>query len=143
MLDAGTAADEGAGLEVVGGAQAVVRQKPAQADHGAAEQPHVVVQADRQGTGLLHRDIGVVVQIGADAGQFGDHTDAMSAQIVGRTDTRQQQELRRVDGTACQDHLTVSASDGLGAGAASSSTTRRASALVRTVRLGRSSTGLR
>ena len=51
------------------------------------------------------RDLVAVLQVAADAGQVDAHGDAVRAQLRGRADARQHQQLRRVEGAAAQDHL--------------------------------------
>ncbi len=47
-------------------------------------------------------DVDVVLEVLADAGQIVDHLDAGPCEFVRRSDARQQQELRRVDGAGAE-----------------------------------------
>jgi len=53
----------------------------------------------------------VVLEVLADTRQVVDDLDAEGAELVGRPDTRQEQELRRVDGAAAEDDLAVGVRD--------------------------------
>ena len=52
----------------------------------------------------LH-DVDVIVQVRADAGQILGDANAVRAQMVGRTDAGQQQQLRRIDRAAAEDYF--------------------------------------
>jgi hypothetical protein len=54
---------------------------------------------------VLHVDLEVVLQVLAHAGQVVHHVDAERAQLVGRSDPRDLQQLGRVDGPAAEHHL--------------------------------------
>ena len=51
----------------------------------------------------------MILEVAADAGIGGGDGDAHRLQVVGRADAREQEELRRVEGAAAQDHLAVGA----------------------------------
>ncbi len=103
--DVGTRAQEGRGLELVRGAGARAGQQPARADRRLAEQGPVAVQADRALARHLHVDFHVVLQVRADAGAVGDDVDAVAPEFGPRTDSREHQQLGRVEGRGAQDHL--------------------------------------
>ena len=73
--DAGAAADEAAGLEVIGGAQTVLAQQPARADQRAAPQIDRRIQGDRFLAGHLEIEFQMILQILADAGQIVNHRE--------------------------------------------------------------------
>ncbi len=54
---------------------------------------------------MRQRHLVAVLQVHADAGQIDASGDAVRAQVRGRTDPRQHQQLRRVEGSAAQDDL--------------------------------------
>jgi hypothetical protein len=60
--DAGTAANETAGLEMVGGAEAVAAQQPARPDQAAREQTHRRVERNRPAGGDLEIELEMVLQ---------------------------------------------------------------------------------
>ena len=105
MLDPGSAPDEAARLELVRGAGAAPEEVPRQARLQHPERLERAVQGDRPGAGVLHVDLEVILEVLADPGEVGGHVDPEPAQLVGRTHSRQQQELGRVDRAAGQDHL--------------------------------------
>jgi hypothetical protein len=77
----GPGAQEGAGITGADGQQSLSRQSVAQA--GAVAMAPVidhVVHGDRLGAAVLHADLEMVLQIGADTRQVGDHIDAKLAQ---------------------------------------------------------------
>ena len=98
-------ADEAAALKVVGGAEPVLAREPARADIGAAGQPGVGVEGDRLPAGELEVELGVVLQVLADAGLVEHGPNAVPGEFPRRPDTRQLQQLRRIDRSAGQDHL--------------------------------------
>jgi hypothetical protein len=93
----------------------------------------------------------MVLQAVADPGGGDEHLDAVLAQVAGRADARQQQQLRAVDRPAAQEHLAPGPDLTLAAvaqiphpdGPPPSISTRVTSASVSTVRLPRSSAGRR
>jgi hypothetical protein len=109
MLDAGLGADEAAGLQVRGGADALAGQEPLHAAHRHAVRLGISVERDRLGAVLLDIHLQVLLEILPDAGQVVLHRDAGLLQMVRRADTRQHEQLRRVDGAAGQDYFTFSA----------------------------------
>ena len=114
VLDTGAAADEAARLEVAGGAQALAEEHPVDADLQLVPGLERRVERHRLLAGVLDVDLQVVLQVLADARAVGRHRDAMGAQVVGRADAREQEQLRRIDRTACQDHFPLGAGPGLG-----------------------------
>src|SRR5262249_54086332 len=106
-FDPGTAADEAAGLEMIGGGDAVMAQEPAQAGEQLADSAIVTVDGHGLPAAVLDHDIRVVVQIGAHRGQVAVYLNAERAQIVGPAKPRTLQELWRVDRTASDNHLAV------------------------------------
>ena len=48
----------------------------------------------------------MVLQVLPDAGEVGDRVDAQGAQLPGRADPGQQEQLRRADRARAHDHLT-------------------------------------
>jgi hypothetical protein len=52
----------------------------------------------------------MILQVAADAGKVVDRRDAQLAQLVGRTDAREEQQLRRVVGAAGKDDLAAASS---------------------------------
>ena len=61
--------------------------KPGKATCAVAVAPVIddVVHRDRFGAAVLHADLQMILQIGADAGQVGDHFNAEVAQNLART----------------------------------------------------------
>ena len=104
-LEPGTRADEGAGLEVVGGAEAALEEDPAGADQALADGPQLRVEGDRLGAAELEVDLDVILQVGADPRQVVHHLDAGGAQHLGRPDARELQQHGRADRAGAQDHL--------------------------------------
>ena len=105
MLDPGAAADEAAGLEMVGGAEAGAEEGPFHADQELAHRVHRLVEGDRLQAGVLDIDLEMVLQVAADTRQVGHHRHGQRAELVGRPDAGQHQQLRRVDGAAAEDDL--------------------------------------
>ena len=70
-----------------------------------------VVHRDRLGAAILHADLQVVLQVGADARHVGDHVDAERLQQRGRSEPGQLQELRRVERAAGEDDLAAGVRD--------------------------------
>src|SRR5262245_50815474 len=68
-----------------------------------------VVHGDRLGAAVLHADLEMVLQVGADARHVGDHVDAEGLQQARRSHTRELQELRRVERAAGDDDLAFGA----------------------------------
>ena len=67
----------------------------------------VVVPAagQRLGCGVAGQGDGVVLEVVPDAGQVGDRVDAEVAQLPGRADAGQQEQVRRADRARAHDHL--------------------------------------
>ena len=108
----------------------------------------VLERAAPRGRDERHRRM--VLQSLADPREVVDDVDADVTQVRRRADARQHEELRAVDGSTGEDHLAVDMAGAsppsavLDAGARPSSTsTRVASACVRTVRFGRPRAGRR
>jgi hypothetical protein len=79
--DAGAAADEPTGLEVIGGTQAVVSQQPARADERLAERIHVLVQSDGLQTGDLEIKLHVVLEVLSHPGQIMHNGNSQGGQL--------------------------------------------------------------
>ena len=74
-------AEEAAGVAGADREQALSQQQVAQSgDDAAAPAVDHVVHRDRLGAAILHADLQMVLQIGADARHVGDHLDAQRAQ---------------------------------------------------------------
>src|SRR5262245_12554596 len=99
------AADEAAGLEMVGAAETLAGQDPFDADLQLGERVRRAVERDRLLARKLDVSLDVVLQVLADAGQMLDDRDSERLEGVGVADPRQHQHLRRVDRAAAQDHL--------------------------------------
>ena len=67
---------------------------------GRLERGRVVGEEDDPG-------VQVVLQVAADGGLVEAHVDAERAQLVGRADAREHQQLRRLVGAGGQDHLAL------------------------------------
>jgi hypothetical protein len=85
-----------------------------QAGRGAPEQPDLRHIATRIGTRLRHPaeradDQRMVLKVFADARQIDAHIDPVPAELVGRTDAGQHQQLGRFDRAAGDDHLAAAA----------------------------------
>ena len=100
-VDGEAAAHETAGLGHVGAARSVAMAQPAQAGGQFVE----VVVAELARVAVERADVQVILQVGADVGHVGDHRDAVPAQMVGRAEPGQHQQLRRVDRARGEDHL--------------------------------------
>ena len=99
VLDVGigharTAADEAAGLEVVGRAESVMAQQPTHADHRAREESHGRIERDWLGARDLEVELNVVLQVLADARPVRDDVDAVLVQFRCGPDAGELQELR-------------------------------------------------
>src|SRR6185312_393307 len=95
MLDADMAADETAGLEMVGGTESGAEERPLDADQ---ELPQRVLQhgveRDRLQAAVLDVGLDVVLQVLPDTGQVLHDGNAMLTQMVRRSDAREQEDLR-------------------------------------------------
>jgi hypothetical protein len=69
-----------------------------------------VVHGDRLGAAVLHADLQMVLQIGADAGHVGDHLNAEIAQDLRWPETAELQQLRRIECAAGDDHFAIGVS---------------------------------
>ena len=98
-------ADEGTGFEVVGGAEPVLEQDPADPDQQLGKRPQLAVEGDRLAAAELKVDLQVVLQVLADPGQIVGDRDPGRAQHRARADARELQDLGRADRTGRQDHL--------------------------------------
>jgi hypothetical protein len=65
-----------------------------------------VVVSDFLLAAIQRADVQVILQIATHIGQVGDHFDGVLAQMIGRTEPGQHQQLRRVDGAGSEDHFT-------------------------------------
>ena len=108
-LQRGVRADEAAGLEVVGHAEPAPEQHPFEADPELAQRVHPAVQRDRLLAGVLDVDLGMVLQVLADARQVVQHLDARGLEHGARTDPGALQQMRRADRTGRDDHLAAAA----------------------------------
>ena len=99
------AATEAAALEVVGGAEALAPEEPVEGDLGAAVPLQPGCDRDRLLGGVLHVDLEVVLQVGADAREVVDHLDAERREVRGVADARELEQLRGVDGAAAEHDL--------------------------------------
>src|SRR6266566_1580538 len=66
-----------------------------------------IVHGDRFGAAVLHTDLQMILQIDADARYIGDHRDSKVAQDLGRTESGQLQELRRIECAAGDDDFAI------------------------------------
>ncbi len=107
--DARAAADEPAGLEMIGRPQAILAQQPACADQRAIPPVDRGVQGDRLLARHLEIKLQVILQVLADARQIVHHLDAERAQLRRRPHSGQLQQLRRVDGAARENQLRANA----------------------------------
>ena len=73
-------------------------------DTGAIE-PHHRMEGSGLGTFPQQFDFEVILQTVAD-GQIGHRRDAERAQMLGRADTREHQQMRRIERTAAHEHFT-------------------------------------
>src|SRR5687767_6154193 len=80
------APNEGASLEMVGGAEPGAERHPLQADPRPREKAEMRVERDRALADLLHIDFQMILQVGANAWTVGHDLDPLFAQIVRRTD---------------------------------------------------------
>ena len=81
-VDAGPAAYEATGLEMIGGGETVVLHEPAQTGQNFAGAAIDTIQRNRFETPMLHHDVGVIIQVGTDGGQVMLGLDADSAEVV-------------------------------------------------------------
>ncbi len=86
VANARARADEAAGLEMVGSAEAAPPQQPMQSDQPAGDEAGRAIERDRLFRGDLEIKFEMVLQVFADAPPVGDHLDAKSAQFRRRTD---------------------------------------------------------
>jgi hypothetical protein len=105
VLDAGLGADEGAGFEMVGGAEARAQEQPLGSDQALPEQIELGIERDRLRAADLEIDLQMVLQVLADAGQMMHRSDAGRTQALLVADARQLQQLGRVEGRRGKDHL--------------------------------------
>ena len=84
-------------LEMIGGAEAVPEQEPAQADQRLGEEVPVAIERDRLAALQLEVDFEMVLQVGAHAGPVGDDLDIVLSQVLPRADAGEHEELRRID----------------------------------------------
>ncbi len=75
IAHAGARADEAAGLEMIGGAEAAPARKPVKADPGARNEARAAVERDRLLRGDLEIELEMVLQVLADARPVGDDVD--------------------------------------------------------------------
>jgi hypothetical protein len=96
-----TAADETAAFGDVGRAGTLASHQVLQRDCRVAE----TVVGNRLDAVLQRADVQMILQVRADARQILCDTNAVRAQMVGRTNAGQQQQLRRIDCAAAEDYL--------------------------------------
>src|SRR5689334_1878631 len=87
VADAGPASDEGAGLEVIGGAEPGAERQPLKTDPRACEKPEMRIQRNRTRARLLHIDLEMVLQAGAHARPVGDDLHSVLAELLRRADS--------------------------------------------------------
>ena len=85
-LDVGVAnararADEAAGLEMIGGAEALAAQEPLRPDQRAPNEAGVGKERDRLFGGDLESEFEMILQILADTGPVGDDVDPERAEL--------------------------------------------------------------
>ena len=119
---AGLAADEAAGLGDVGRHRAGMGELPAE----QVLRPRQLGQALHAGRGPQGGDDRMVGQVGTDTRAVHHHPDVVLAQVVGRADAGQHQQLRAVDRAAAQDDLGIRPGHVLGAALACSAPRPRA-----------------
>src|SRR6266576_6649364 len=108
MRDLGVAADESAGLKMRGSAQSGFEQEPSRADNHAYYWILRHVERDRLFACVLNVELEVVLEIAADTREVVRYRNALSPHLVRRSDSREQQELRRVDRAPRENDLTRS-----------------------------------
>jgi hypothetical protein len=96
------AANEGAGLEVIGGAKAFAEQQPLQPDAQLIPWPGGAVEGDGLRAGVLDVDLQVILQITTDPRQVRAHVDPEFTQDIAIADTGEHQQLWRINGAAAQ-----------------------------------------
>ena len=99
----GISAQEAAGLRDIRGHRAGVGHLPA----GQVPRPGQLPQALALRHAPHRRHDRVIGQVPAHAGAVGEHRDVVLAQVRGRADTGQHQQLRAADGASREDHLGV------------------------------------
>ncbi len=89
------------------------RPSPAGAEHPGAHhverhlvEPHVAEEFARFGAGIHHQHREMVLQVLADR-QIDERGDADRAQMIGRADAGEHQNLRRVEGAAAEDDFAL------------------------------------
>src|SRR5690606_1027463 len=90
-----------AALGYVRGASAAALEQEFKADRDFTDR----VVGDRLGAAGQRANVEVILQVAADARQRLTHTDTTFTQMIGRTDARQHQQLRRIERAAGKDHL--------------------------------------
>ncbi len=96
---------EGATLDQVGGGRAAAEQRVLQPGQRPPAQPLVLVVAVRALQLVHQRDLDVILQVAANAGQVGQDRDAVPLERLRRADARQHQQLRRIERASADDHL--------------------------------------
>ena len=104
-LPVGGGPQERTGLEVVGAAEPVPEQQPAQADTGLAQGVQPAVQGDGFEAPILAIDFQVILQVLTHAGQLVPQRHPGIGQYVRGTDAGALQQRRRTDGARRQDDL--------------------------------------
>ena len=111
VANAGAAADEAAGLEVVARSESIPGEQPAHADEGLAKRARVGIEGDGLRGGHLEIELQMILKVLADARQVVDHRDAVARELRGRPDARELQQLRRLNGSGAQDHFAARVCD--------------------------------
>ncbi len=110
-IDARMALGEAAALGDIRCGRAVPLDHPSRGAEQGGQAAIAAVIADRFADPSDDVDVEMVLQIAADARQIGDDGQAESAQIVGRADPRQKQELWRVDRAGGDNDFTLGSGD--------------------------------
>ena len=95
--DVVTRAQEGPGLEEIGRAKPFPPKDPVRTQPGTAEQVQFSGQGILVSGAELQVDAGMILQITAHPADVRDHADAVPAQLICRTDTRQHHQFRRIE----------------------------------------------
>ncbi len=89
----------------VGSAKAALEQQPLQTNPRAAEKAKLVLDGDWLVATVAQRRHDMVLQVFTDTGQIMRHRDAMFAQMIGRADAGEHEQLRRGDGAGARGSL--------------------------------------
>src|SRR5437868_4585038 len=86
IFDAGAGADEAAGFEMVGGAEAALEEQPLSTDQRLGEKAHLAIEGDRLPAGDLHENFEMIVQVLPHPRQMVEGRDADLLQMLCRPD---------------------------------------------------------